>query len=242
MRVIVEPNYKEMSRKAALLVASQLNLKPNSVLGLATGSTPLGMYHELITMYEHHELDFSEAVTFNLDEYYRLPKDNKKSYFFYMKENFFKYININSGNINFLNACAKDIIEECREYEMKIKRAGGIDLQILGIGPNGHIGFNEPGKTLDIETHLVHLSEETIKANSRFFNSIDAVPHQAISVGIATIMKARRIVLLANGKNKAEVIKETVSGRIDTRIPASILQTHPEVTIILDEEAAILIN
>jgi len=242
MRVLIEKNYKEMSRKAALLVASQLNLKPNSVLGLATGSTPLGMYKELIMMHQHHELDFSEAITFNLDEYYRLPKDNKKSYYYYMMKNFFKYININPDNINFLNACAKDILKECNDYEIKIKRAGGIDLQILGIGPNGHIGFNEPGKTLDIETHLVYLSEETIKANSRFFNSIDAVPHQAISVGIATIMKARRIILLANGKNKAEAIKETISGRIDTKIPASILQTHPEVTIIIDEEAARLIK
>jgi len=242
MRVIIEKNYQEMSKKAALLVASQLNLKPNSVLGLATGSTPLGMYRELIKMHQYKELDFSDVITFNLDEYYGLSKDNKKSYYYYMNENFFKYVNIHMANIHFLDARTQDIIKECKSYEEKIKRVGGLDLQILGIGPNGHIGFNEPGKTLNVSTHLVNLSEDTIKANSRFFNSPDEVPHQAISIGMATIMKARRIILLANGKNKAGAIKESVGGYLDTKYPASVLQTHPEVTVIIDEAAGSLIK
>ncbi len=242
MRVIIEKNYYEMSRKAALLLSSQLNLKPNSVLGLATGSTPLGMYRELINMYQHKELDFSEVITFNLDEYYKLSKENEKSYYYYMHNNFFKHVNIPSKNIHFINAKAENIVEECKTYEEKIKQAGGLDLQILGIGPNGHIGFNEPGKTLNVATHLVNLSEETISANSRFFNSVNEVPHQAISIGMAAIMKARRILLLANGRNKAEAIEKAVSGYLDTKYPASILQTHPEVTIIIDEEAARLIK
>lgn len=240
MRVIIERDYQEMSKKAALLVASQVTLKPNSVLGLATGSTPLGMYEELIEMYNRGEVDFSEITTFNLDEYYKLPPENPRSYHYYMEENFFKHVNIHPASIHIPDGMTGDVKKECLDYEEKIRRAGGIDLQVLGIGPNGHVGFNEPDERLNVTTHLVDLTEETIEANSRFFESREDVPRQAISVGMATILKARRIILLASGKNKARAIKETVSGYVSTDVPASLLQTHPEVTLIIDEEAASL--
>jgi len=241
MRIIIEVNYQSMSKKAALLVASQVNLKPDSVLGLATGDTPLGMYRELIKMYQRGEIDFSEVITFNLDEYYRLPSDNPQSYHYYMEENFFKHVNLHPRNTHIPDGMAEDIEKECVDYEERIRRSGGIDLQVLGIGSNGHVGFNEPGEQLNVTTHLVDLSEETIKSNSRFFNSPEEVPKKAISVGMATILKASRIILLASGTSKAEAIKQTVSGHVDTRVPSSLLQTHPEVTLIVDQEAASLL-
>jgi glucosamine-6-phosphate deaminase len=241
MRIIIEENYQSMSKKAALLVASQVNLKPDSVLGLATGDTPLGMYRELIKMYQRGEIDFSEVITFNLDEYYRLPSDNPQSYHYYMQENFFKHVNLHPRNTHLPDGMAEDIEKECVDYEERIRRSGGIDLQVLGIGSNGHVGFNEPGEQLNVTTHLVDLSEETIKSNSRFFNSPEEVPKKAISVGMATILKASRIILLASGTSKAEAIKQTVSGHVDTRVPSSLLQTHPEVTLIVDQEAASLL-
>ena len=241
MRVIIEKDYEAMSKKAALLVASQVRLKEDSVLGLATGSTPIGMYNELIEMYEKDEIDFSKVKTFNLDEYCNLPPENPQSYHYYMNENFFNHVNIPEENINLLDGMTDDLKKECIEYDMKIKRAGGIDLQVLGIGPNGHIGFNEPAEKLNVKTHQVDLAEETIEANSRFFDSKEDVPKKAITMGIATILKSNRILLLANGKNKAKAIKETVSGNVTTKVPSSLLQTHPEVTIIVDEEAAELI-
>lgn len=241
MRVIIEEDYEAMSKKAALLVASQINLKPNAVLGLATGETPLGMYRQLIKMYRKGEIDFSEVITFNLDEYYRLFPDNPRSYHYYMQENFFNHINIHPGNTHLPDGMAADIDEECSRYEEMIRQNGGIDLQILGVGSNGHIGFNEPAERLNVTTHLVSLTEETIRANSRFFNSPDDVPRKAVSVGIATILKARRIILLASGRNKARAIKKTVNGYVDTKVPSSLLQTHPEVTLIIDQEAASLL-
>ncbi len=241
MRLIVEENYQSMSKKAALLVASQVTLKPDSILGLATGDTPTGMYQELIKMYQRKELDFSEVITFNLDEYYQLPPENTQSYHYYMEENFFKHINLHPQNTHIPDGMAGDIEKECIVYEERIRRSGGIDLQVLGIGSNGHVGFNEPGEQLNVTTHLVDLTEETISSNSRFFNSPDEVPKKAISVGIATILKAHRIILLASGTNKAEAIKQTVSGHVDTRVPSSLLQTHPEVTLIIDKEAASLL-
>src|SRR5690554_792434 len=219
MRIIIEKDYQSMSRKAALLISSQVILKPNSVLGLATGSTPIGMYQELIQMHKKGELDFSEVVTFNLDEYYQLSPKNQQSYHYYMQENFFKHINLKPFNTHIPDGMAEDISRECLQYEDRIEKSGGIDFQVLGIGSNGHIGFNEPGTQLNVRTHLVDLSEETIMANSRFFNSNDEVPKKAISTGMATILKAKRIILLANGINKAEAIKQTVSGRVDTQIP-----------------------
>lgn len=241
MRIFIEKNYRSMSKKAALLVASQITLKPNSVLGLATGGTPLGMYRELVKMYNRNEVDFSEVSTFNLDEYFGLSPDNPASYNYYMNENFFKYVNLLSSRTHLLNGMASDTQKECKEYEEKIRQSGGIDLQVLGVGSNGHIGFNEPGERLSVKTKLVELTEETIRANSRFFNSQDEVPGKAITVGMATILKARRIILLASGKNKAEAIKKTISGYVDTETPSSLLQTHPEAVLIIDEDAASLL-
>ena len=241
MRIIVVDNYEEMSKKAAMMVASQVMLKPNSVLGLATGDTPLGMYKELIMLYSKNEVDFKEVTTFNLDEYYGLNRENPQSYYSYMINNFFNSININRENINVPRGMEKDINSVCSEYEDKIKEAGGIDMQVLGIGGNGHIGFNEPDVNFEAQTHLVNLDEQTIEANSRFFDSIVDVPVKAISMGIKTIMNSKKIILLANGINKAEAIERAIKGKISPKVPASILQLHNDVTIILDKQAASLL-
>jgi len=238
MRIIVVENYEEMSKKAAVMIASQIILKPNSVLGLATGDTPLGMYKELIDMYHKKQIDFSEAKSFNLDEYYGLEKNNSQSYHHYMMENFFSHINIDKEKINIPDGKAENIQEECKSYDKKISDAGDIDIQVLGIGVNGHIGFNEPSVEFKAGTHLVNLDEKTIKSNSRFFNSIKDVPTKAISMGIKTILNSKKIVLLANGKEKADAIAKTVKGKICPEVPASVLQFHKDVTIILDKEAA----
>ncbi|MBZ4662747.1 MAG: nagB [Caloramator sp.] len=242
MRIIVTENYDELSKKAADIVASQLILKPRSVIGFATGGTPIGMYKEIVKMYREGKFSFKDVVTFNLDEYYGLDRENPQSYYFYMMEHLFKYVDIDKNNINIPDGRAEDIEKECIEYEEKIEKAGGIDLQILGIGKNGHIGFNEPDVKFEAKTHLVRLDEDTIKANSRFFNSIEEVPTKAISMGIKTIMHARKIVLLASGKQKAEIIEKMVNGPITPDVPASILQLHPDVTLILDKEAASQLN
>lgn len=238
MRIIVANDYEEMSKKAANIIASQLILKPDSVLGLATGDTPLGTYKELIRIYKEGTIDFSNVITFNLDEYYGLDHKNPQSYDHYMKENLFKHINIPFDNINIPNGRAMNIVKECNDYEKNIETLGGIDLQVLGIGRNGHIGFNEPDIKFELKTHIVNLDSDTIKANSRFFNSIDEVPTQAISMGIKTIMHAKKIILLASGAEKAEAIYNTINGIITTNMPASILQLHPEVIFVLDKEAA----
>lgn len=242
MRIIVEQDYHTLSKKAALMVASQITLKPDSNLGLATGSTPLAMYDKLIEMYREGEIDFSEIKSFNLDEYCGLETEHPNSYHYYMNKNFFNDINIKKENIYIPEGNAEDIKKECINYEANIKKARGIDLQILGIGSNGHIGFNEPAENLNVATEIVNLTEETIKANSRYFESKDEVPKKAISMGMATILKAERIILMASGETKAKAIKKTVSGKISTRVPASLLQTHPQITILLDREAASLIN
>ena len=238
MRIIVVDNYEEMSKKAAKMIASQVILKPNSILGLATGDTPLGMYKELIKLYNENEVDFNDVRTFNLDEYYGLNRENPQSYYNYMMSNLFNHININIKNINVPSGMAKDVDEACREYEEKIREAGGIDMQVLGIGGNGHIGFNEPDVNFEAETHLVNLDEQTIEANSRFFDSIEDVPVKAISMGIKTIMNSKKIILLANGISKAEAIEKALQGKINPSVPASILQLHNDVTIIIDKEAA----
>jgi len=238
MRIIVVDNYEEMSKKAARMIASQVMLKPDSVLGLATGDTPLGMYKELVKLFNNAEVDFNEVRTFNLDEYYGLSSESPHSYYSYMINNLFNHININRENINVPSGMANDINTVCIEYENKIKEAGGIDMQVLGIGGNGHIGFNEPDVNFEAETHLVNLDEQTIKANSRFFNSIEDVPVKAISMGIKTIMNSKKIILLVSGVSKAEVIEKAINGKINPNLPASILQLHNDVTIILDKEAA----
>lgn len=238
MRVMVVNNYEEMSKKAAAMVSSQVILKHDSVLGLATGDTPLGMYRELIELFKNKEVDFSDITTFNLDEYYGLNRKNTQSYYYYMNHNFFEHINIKSENTHIPDGTAIDINKECKLYEEQIKKSGGIDIQILGIGANGHIGFNEPDVNFEAETHLVNLDKRTIEANSRLFNSKDEVPTKAISMGIKTIMQSKMIVLLANGEVKAEAILKTVKGKICPEVPASILQIHPNVMIILDKSAA----
>ena len=242
MRIIVVDNYEEMSKRAAKMIVSQVILKPDSVLGLATGDTPLGMYKELIELYKKNEVDFNEVRTFNLDEYYGLNRENPQSYFSYMFNNLFNHVNINRENINLPSGMAKDINAACLEYENKIKEAGGIDMQVLGIGGNGHIGFNEPNVNFEAETHLVNLDEQTIEANSRFFDSIKDVPIKAISMGIKTIMNSKKIILLASGTSKAEVIEKAIKGKINPNVPASILQLHNDVIIILDKEAANYLN
>ena len=241
MRIILADNYEEMSKKAAAIVRNQIILKPDCVLGLATGDTPIGMYKELIKMHDNKEVDFSEVTTFNLDEYCKLNRDNTQSYYYYMNHNFFKHINVKKENTYIPNGAAKDIGEECRNYERQIKNKGGIDLQVLGIGANGHIGFNEPDINFEAETHLVMLDKMTIEANSRFFSSKDEVPTTAISMGIETIMKSRMLVLLANGEIKADAIYKTVKGKICPELPASIIQLHPNATMIIEKNAAKLL-
>lgn len=241
MRLIIAKDYKELSKKAANIVASQITLKPDSVLGLATGETPLGMYRELRDIYEKGDIDFANVRTFNLDEYYGLDEKNFQSYRYYMIENLFKHINIREENINIPNGMSIDIDKECHDYEEKIQASRGIDLQVLGIGRNGHVGFNEPDIKFEARTHIVNLDEDTIEANSRFFDSIEAVPKKAISMGIKTIMNAKSILLLANGVEKAEAIYNTIKGKIIPKVPASVLQLHPNVTIIIEEKAASMI-
>ncbi len=242
MRIIIGKDYAEISKKAALIVAAQVVLKPDCVLGLATGSTPLGLYRELIAMYERGEVDFSKVTTFNLDEYYPITPDHPQSYHYFMYQNLFNHINIDPNRIHLPNGMADPVEEECNNYERLIAEAGGIDLQVLGIGVNGHIGFNEPNPGLSSRTHLVDLKQETIKANSRFFQSEAEVPRQALTMGMGTILKARRIILLASGNSKAEAIKKTVQGMVTTECPSSFLQTHPDVTLLLDQEAAALLD
>ncbi len=227
-----------MSWKAASLVSSQLILKPNSILGLATGDTPLGMYQELIKLYNKKEIDFKEVKSFNLDEYYGIDKNNSQSYYYYMMNNFFKHIDMPHENINVPDGSAENIEDECLRYENEIKKSGGIDIQVLGIGVNGHIGFNEPAINFEAETHLVNLDESTIQSNSRLFERKEDVPTKAISMGIKTIMYSKKIVLLANGIGKADSIYKTINGKINPEIPASILQLHQDVTVILDKQAA----
>jgi len=237
MRVIVCENYEEMSKVAANMVAGQLLLKPESVLGLATGSTPIGMYEELVRMNKAGEADFSKAKSFNLDEYYPLAPDNDQSYHYFMNEHLFSKVNIKPENINIPDGTAKDVQAECDSYEQRIAQAGGIDLQILGIGNNGHIGFNEPEEALHSRTHLTDLTEDTIEANARFFASRDEVPRQALTMGMASIMGARKILLLISGKGKHAPLKAVLSGKITTSVPASLLNLHADTVAITDRAA-----
>lgn len=242
MRVYKAKDYKDMSKKAARVLASQVILKPDCVLGLATGSTPEGMYKEVVSMYNNGDLDFSEIKTANLDEYKGLTRDNNQSYYYFMNEHLFKHVNIKAENTNIPDGTAEDGEAEGKRYDEVVKKLGGVDLQVLGIGNNGHIGFNEPDEYFAKGTHQVALAESTIQANARFFNSIDEVPKFAYSMGIQTIMLARKILLMASGNSKAEAIYNTICGPITPKVPASILQLHPDVIIIADEEALSKVN
>lgn len=235
MRIYKTANYEAMSRKAANIIAAQVISKPDCVLGLATGSTPIGTYKHLIEKYENGDLDFSEAVSVNLDEYKGLPKENDQSYDYFMHHNLFSHINMKASYLP--DGTKEDGAEECLRYEAQIQSLGGIDLQLLGLGHNGHIGFNEPSETFETITHCVDLQESTIEANKRFFASIDDVPRQAYTMGIGTIMSAKKVLVLISGEDKAEIVRDAFFGPVTPKVPASILQLHPDVVIIADEAA-----
>lgn len=241
MRIYRAKDYDEMSRKAANIIAAQMTLKPDSVLGLATGSTPIGTYRELIARYNQGDIDFSRIKTANLDEYRGLPRENDQSYYYFMYENLFRHVNIDMANTNIPNGMEPDSDTECARYEKVIESLGGVDLQLLGLGHNGHIGFNEPADHFARMTNCVNLQASTIEANKRFFESADQVPKQAYTMGIGTIMKAKKILLVASGKDKAEIVKKAFCGPICPQVPASILQLHPDVTVVVDEEAGALL-
>ncbi len=237
MNIIVCDNYEELSKKAADIVAAQVKLKPDCILGLATGSTPLGLYENLVKMNNSGEISFKKVTSFNLDEYYPISADNDQSYRYFMNKNLFSKIDIIPENTFVPNGEANDPATECMEYDKKILEYGGIDLQILGIGQNGHIGFNEPDVNLNSHTHLTELTESTIAANSRFFASPEDVPTHALTMGIASILKSRKIILLANGKAKRKVVSALLDSGINTSIPATMLKVHNDVTLICDREA-----
>jgi len=238
MKVQIVNNYAEMSRKAADIFAEVINSKRDCVLGLATGDTPIEMYECLVEDYRAGKVDFASVKSVNLDEYYPIAPDNEQSYRYFMNHHLFDKVNINKADTYIPDGQTKDIIKSCEEYEKNIDRLGGIDIQVLGIGRNGHIGFNEPDDEMYPYTHISDLSANTVKANSRFFESEGDVPKQAITMGIESIFKARKIVILASGEGKAEAVKAMIYGKITTNCPASLLRLHPDVTLICDKNAA----
>ncbi|GEB34618.1 glucosamine-6-phosphate deaminase [Brevibacillus sp. FSL K6-0770] len=238
MKLVIVKDYQEMSRKAAELLASEVKQHPQTVLGLATGGTPVGMYRELIKLHEDEGIDFSQAQSFNLDEYVGLSSAHPQSYRAYMQENLFQHINLPADKTHVPTGDAVDLDKECARYEEAIREAGGIDIQVLGIGNNGHIGFNEPGSSAESTTRVVQLTESTIEANARYFASVEEVPTQAVSMGIKTILGAKKVVLLASGEAKAQAVRLMVEGEPTADVPASLLQLHPDVTVIVDEAAA----
>ncbi len=237
MQLIQAKDYDDMSRKAANIISAQVILKPDCVLGLATGSTPLGTYGNLIEWYKKGDLDFSKVSSVNLDEYRGLPADNDQSYRYFMKTNLFDQVNIDQSKTYVPDGMEPDSDTACRNHDNIIKEMGGIDLQLLGLGLNGHIGFNEPASEFPKGTHCVDLTQSTIEANSRFFASIDDVPTQAYTMGIQSIMLAKKILIIASGANKAEIIAKAFLGPVTPEVPASILQMHPDVTLVADEAA-----
>lgn len=237
MRIIEAKDYVDMSRKAADIIAAQIILKPRCVLGLATGSTPIGAYDRLVEKYKNGELDFSEVSTVNLDEYKGLDRNNEQSYYYFMHKHLFDRVNIDKGRTNVPDGMEPDADKECKRYEELITSLGGIDLQLLGLGHNGHIGFNEPAASFDKETHCVDLTESTIEANKRFFSSVEEVPKQAYTMGIKTIIAARKILIVVSGEDKADIVAKTLTGDITSKVPASILQMHSDVIVVADTAA-----
>lgn len=237
MKIYKAKDYKDMSRKAANIISAQVIMKPNCVLGLATGSTPIGTYAQLVEWYNKGDLDFSEVTTVNLDEYKGLPRTNDQSYYYFMHQHLFDRVNIDPERTNVPNGMEPDAEKECGRYEELIRSLGGVDLQLLGLGHNGHIGFNEPGEAFEKETHCVDLTESTIEANKRFFASADDVPKQAYTMGIKTIMQAKQILIVVNGENKADIVERAFFGPVTPEVPASILQLHNDVTLVGDEAA-----
>ena len=238
MKVLIVKNYEEMSKKAAEFMAELVNEKPEAILGLATGGTPVGMYKELIDMNKAGKVDFSKVTTVNLDDYVGLAGDHEQSYRYFMNTNLFNHINVNKDKTFVPNGLAENIEEECKKYDERIKELGGIDLQLLGLGGNGHIAFNEPDNHLVVGSHLTGLTQDTIEANSRFFESADEVPKTAVTMGLGGIMQAKKILLIASGEGKADAVEAMINGKITTDCPASMLQMHRDVTIIVDEAAA----
>lgn len=241
MKIIETRDYYHMSRMAANIISAQIIMKNNCVLGLATGSSPVGIYEQLIQWYEKGDLDFSEVTTINLDEYKGLSPQDTQSYRYFMNEKLFSHVNIRPEHTFVPNGLEPDSDKACTAYNEIIRQSGGIDLQLLGLGLNGHIGFNEPGVAFEKETHLVDLTPSTIDANSRFFDSMDKVPRQAYTMGIKSIMQARKIVIVVNGKSKADIVKQAFFGPITPQIPASVLQLHNDVTLVADKEALSLL-
>ena len=238
MNVIIVPDKEAMGKRAAELIAEQMRAKPHFVLGLATGSTPLPLYQEFIRMNQAGDLDFSTVITFNLDEYVGLPPDHEQSYRCFMDANLFDHVNINKAATHVPDGMAEDPDAFCEAYEQMIADVGGVDYQVLGIGSNGHIAFNEPGSSLSSRTRVVNLTQATIEANSRFFERIEDVPTQAISMGIGTVLDAERIVLLAHGENKADAVAKALEGPVTASVPASALQLHDKVTWVIAADAA----
>ena len=238
MKISIREDADAISRQAAKVVAAEINSKPNAVLGLATGSTPLGLYRELARMHKEEGLDFSQVTTFNLDEYVGLNRDDPQSYNYFMHENLFRHVNISPQNIYIPSGTTDNYAAFCQWYETRIEECGGIDLQILGIGTDGHIAFNEPSSSLGSRTRIKTLAKQTINDNARFFDRPEDVPIYAITMGVGTILESRRILLLANGENKAHAIKATIEGPVTSMITASALQLHADTTVYIDRAAA----
>ena len=242
VKIIRTKDYADMSRKAANIISAQVIMKPDCVLGLATGGTPVGTYEKLVERYNEGDLDFSEVTSVNLDEYRGLPKEHPESYWSFMHRNLFDKVNIDPAKINLPDGTNPDAEDACAKYNQIIHAVGGIDLQLLGIGHDGHIGFNEPGEAFELETHCVDLTPATIEANKRFFDgNEDLVPKQAYTMGIRTIMQARKVLMVVNGAGKAEIVKKAFFGPVTPEVPASILQMHPDFILVADEEALSLI-
>ncbi len=237
MKIIKAKNYEDMSQKAAAIIAAQIMVKPDCVLGLATGSSPEGLYRKLVEWYKAGVLSFSDVTSVNLDEYKGLPRENDQSYWYFMNEHLFKHVDINRERTFLPDGMAEDSNVACSAYNEIIRSVGGIDLQLLGIGHNGHIGFNEPSQEIALETHLVDLTESTIKANQRFFASYDDVPKQAYSMGIKTILQAKKILLVVSGEDKAKAVKNAFFGPVTPMVPGSLLQLHRDVVVVADEAA-----
>ena len=237
MKIIRAKDYYDMSRKAANIISAQVIMKPNCVLGLATGGTPVGTYKQLVEWYNKGDLDFAEVNTVNLDEYRGLPREHPESYWSFMHRNLFDLVNIRPEAIHMPAGTNMDAAAECSHYDEIIQHLGGVDLQLLGIGHNGHIGFNEPGESFDKQVHCVNLTESTIEANKRFFASAEDVPKQAYTMGIKTIMQAKKILIVASGEDKAEIVQKAFFGPITPQVPASVLQLHNDVTLVADEAA-----
>ena len=237
MRIIKARDYEDVSRKAANIIFSVMTEKPDCVLGLATGSSPVGIYKELVRHYQEGDLDFSQVTTVNLDEYRGLDRENPRSYAYYMRENLFSHVNVRPEKTFLPDGREEDSRKACEEYDHILSQAGQQDIQLLGIGHDGHIGFNEPADHFPKGTHCVDLAESTIEANARFFESRDQVPTQAYTMGIQSIMSAKCILMVANGKGKAQILKQAFQGPVTPQVPASILQLHPQVILVADEEA-----